>query len=154
MRRLPPPTFNAQRHGPQLWPLLGWPWNARAAAQARLFEGWTAARLARVLGLPTQQVEAVLRPKHKRQPGPEPQTGDFGLTTRPLWLRPRRAGGFDAHPQAVAGAEQWPSGRAAEVLSVQKGLVLLRLLNDAGADRLAWLRLQDWAGLLALPLNA
>ena len=152
----PPTTFSAAKHGPCLWPLLGWPWNGKAAAQARLFDGWTAERLAAVLGLPATQVRAALRPPLRRGKRGEatPQAGQLGLTTRPLWLRPRRTGGFDAHPQPVAGATPWPAARPAEVLKVTPGLVLLRLLDSQGADRLVWLRRRDWAGLLAVPLRA
>ncbi|MFC6591014.1 hypothetical protein ACFP81_02530 [Deinococcus lacus] len=42
MDALPTPTFDAQQHGPLLWPELGWPWDARALATARLFDGWEA----------------------------------------------------------------------------------------------------------------
>ncbi|GHF99594.1 hypothetical protein GCM10017783_09590 [Deinococcus piscis] len=156
------PTFSAHKHGPLLWPLLGWPWDARAQAQARLFEGWPAERLARVLGVPPAQVAALLRPKWQRR-GPAsapPAAGQLGLTARPLWLQARQTGGFDAYTspdrQVQAGAELhlWPAAQPAEVLSVGRGGVLLRLLGEDGADRLVWLRREDWPGLLALPWQA
>ena len=140
---LPPATFNAAEHGPTLWPLLGWPWNAKAKATARLFDGWAIARLAGVLGLSVRELKVALLPAHCQVT----QVGELHITAHPLWLSPRTGGGFSAHTEATTetingamnSAEYWPAARAAEVLAVKNGQVLLRLMQVGKPDKLAWI---------------
>lgn len=145
---MPAPTFHATIHGPLLWARLGWPWDARARALAQTFDGWTGERLAGVLGLPAGEVRrllygGVLAADTAGHNAPSshavPSVGDLFVTARALWLQPRRGGGFSARLTACSGAAKTPAGSGAEVLALQSGAVLLRLMQVGEADKLAWL---------------
>lgn len=146
-----PITFQAATHGPPLWARLGWPWDARARALARAFDGWTAERLAIALSLNVHELERVLAGGSP----PVLQEGKLGVIIQPLWLSPRIGGGFSASRRAAAAAQRIEAGSGVEVLALRSGHVLLRIMRAQQPDLLAWLPLEkNWAGLLALPLEA
>ena len=76
-----PPTFKHLQHGPALWKLQGLKWNDREISNARIFEGWTAARLAPLLGLNLDAVEAIL--SGAAAPAPAPVAPAPSVAARP-----------------------------------------------------------------------
>ncbi|MFC6591013.1 hypothetical protein ACFP81_02525 [Deinococcus lacus] len=107
-----------------------------------------------MLGLPAWRVAALLAP-HRRVSARVPEVGELRVTGRALWLCPREGGGFDGVLGAGAAAARCLSaGCGVEVLAVQAGRALLRLIRAGSVDLLAWVRVGDCLRLWGRAMQA
>ena len=138
--------FDPVKHGPAVWALQGLKWREAEMGAAKVFKGWSAERLAGVLGLEVGEVARVLAgepapapvPPVGRPAAPSPAPAPSGPELPPVgscwearrlltaWAYPR--GGFTLDPAEVVG---WGAalGRGSALLSPSD---LIRVEAHAG----------------------